>query len=195
MRRYGETYSSSVRKSVTVQLHVRARHRLRFDGPDLDAAAIDTRALLDELAELPGRRCRRHEGPLGAPGRPARRAARAARAEPRGDRRRASTSRPREPFSSVVVPEATPRFARLDGAAAVPAPWFVKPVVGRLSQEATRVDAEARLAQLAEDRSYRDEYARSPRRSARGRRPRLPRRGARDGRRGDARGLRARRPE
>ena len=61
----------------------------------------------------------------------------------------------------LVCPEATPRFALLDsGVPGFGPPWFVKPVVGRLSQEARRVDDEAGLAALREEESYRDGYAR-----------------------------------
>ena len=48
----------------------------------------------------------------------------------------------------AVVPEATPRFALLDGRAPFPPPFFVKPVVGRLSERAFRIDDPAQLAHL-----------------------------------------------
>ena len=60
----------------------------------------------------------------------------------------------------AAVPEATPRFALLEGSPPFPGPWFVKPVVGRLSQEARLVADEAALATLEEDPHYRDGYAR-----------------------------------
>ena len=47
-----------------------------------------------------------------------------------------------------VVPEATPSFAVLDGDLSFDAPFFVKPVVGRLSHNAFRVDNERDLAAL-----------------------------------------------
>ncbi len=47
-----------------------------------------------------------------------------------------------------VVPEATPSFAVLDGDAPLDPPFFVKPVVGRLSHNAFRVDNERDLAEL-----------------------------------------------
>lgn len=60
-----------------------------------------------------------------------------------------------------VVPEATPRFALLDGGPPPFAgPWFVKPVVGRLSQEARRVDDPAALSGIRDGDGYRDGYAR-----------------------------------
>ncbi len=47
-----------------------------------------------------------------------------------------------------VVPDATPSFAVLDGDVSLDAPFFVKPVVGRLSHNAFRVDNERDLAAL-----------------------------------------------
>ena len=47
-----------------------------------------------------------------------------------------------------VAPEATPRFALLDSRLPLPFPFFVKPVVGRLSQNAYRIDAADDLLQL-----------------------------------------------
>ena len=59
-----------------------------------------------------------------------------------------------------MAPTATPQFAPLDGSPPFPAPWFVKPVVGRLSQEARRVDDGSVLQTLVERAGYRDGYAR-----------------------------------
>jgi hypothetical protein len=47
-----------------------------------------------------------------------------------------------------VAPEATPRFALLDSRPPLPFPFFVKPVVGRLSQNAYRIDTADDLLQL-----------------------------------------------
>lgn len=61
-----------------------------------------------------------------------------------------------------VVPDAVPRFALVGGAGAWPTfrtPLFIKPVVGRLSENAFRVDSYRRLAELVED-GYPDRYAR-----------------------------------
>lgn len=61
-----------------------------------------------------------------------------------------------------AVPDAVPRFALVRGEATwpgFPTPFFVKPVVGRLSENAFRVDSYARLAELAED-GYPPRYAR-----------------------------------
>lgn len=61
-----------------------------------------------------------------------------------------------------AVPDAVPRFALVHGAATWPTfgtPFFVKPVVGRLSENAFRVDSYARLGRPVED-GYPDRYAR-----------------------------------
>jgi biotin carboxylase len=132
---------------------------VRFAGPDLDAARVDTRALLDELAELPT------DGVVGTKDRSALLAAQLA--ERRGlpgpspaaivSCQHKLTSRA---IQQRVAPEATPRFALLDAATPpFPLPWWAKPVVGRLSQKARRVDGADDLALLTEDAKYRDEYA------------------------------------
>jgi hypothetical protein len=131
---------------------------VRFAGPDLDVGEVDSRRLLDELAELPT------DGVVGTKDRSALLAALLAerRGLP-GPSPAAVVSCQHKPTSRAIqeraTPEATPRFARLDGSPPFPPPWWVKPVVGRLSQEARRVDTPADLAQLAEQRAYRDEYA------------------------------------
>lgn len=61
-----------------------------------------------------------------------------------------------------AVPEAVPSFAVVRSGSTWPTfgtPFFVKPVVGRLSQNAFRIDSYARLAELVED-GYPDRYAR-----------------------------------
>ena len=50
----------------------------------------------------------------------------------------------------AVVPAATPAFALVDGDVPFEPPFFVKPVVGRLSQSAVRVDDRADLGGLPE---------------------------------------------
>jgi ATP-grasp domain len=61
----------------------------------------------------------------------------------------------------ATAPEAVPRFALIDdgAAGAFTTPFFVKPVVGRLSENARRIDSFARLHELAED-DYPPRYAR-----------------------------------
>jgi hypothetical protein len=131
---------------------------VRFAGPDLDAVPVDTRALLDELAEVPA------DGVVGTKDRSALLAAQLAeRCALPGASPGAIVSCQHKPTSRAiqqrVAPQATPRFALIDAPPPFPPPWWAKPVVGRLSQEARRIDREAELAQLAEDRKYRDEYA------------------------------------
>lgn len=60
-----------------------------------------------------------------------------------------------------VAPEATPRFALLEGdGLPLGLPFFVKPVVGRLSQNAFRIDHERDLLGLSELDRYTSRYAR-----------------------------------
>jgi ATP-grasp domain len=134
------------------------RHRVRFAGPDLDAVDVDPRALLDELAELPA------DGVVGTKDRSALLAAQLAeRRGLAGPSPKAIVSCQHKPRSRMiqrgVAPESTPAFAMLNGAPPFPPPWWAKPVVGRLSQEARRVDNEADLAGLVEEPEYRQGYA------------------------------------
>jgi hypothetical protein len=129
-----------------------------FAGPDLDAGGVDARALLDELASLPA------DGVVGTKDRSALLAALLAERRPLpGPSPRAIVSSQHKPTSRAiqerVAPEETPRFALLEGEPPFPPPWWVKPVVGRLSQEARRADSMDDLVGLAEERAYRDEYA------------------------------------
>jgi biotin carboxylase len=132
--------------------------RVRFAGPDLDAARVDARALLEELAELPA------DGVVGTKDRSALLAAQLAerRGLP-GPSPAAIVSCQHKPSSRAIqqrlAPQATPRFALADVPPPFPPPWWAKPVVGRLSQGARRVDGDADLARLVEDQSYRAEYA------------------------------------
>jgi hypothetical protein len=58
-----------------------------------------------------------------------------------------------------AAPEATPRFAPLDGTVPFSPPFFVKPVVGRPSQNAFRIDDLAELAELRENERYTARYS------------------------------------
>ena len=58
-----------------------------------------------------------------------------------------------------AAPEATPRFATLDGTIPFDPPFFVKPVVGRLSQNAYRIDDLSELAHIRENERYTARYA------------------------------------
>jgi ATP-grasp domain len=59
-----------------------------------------------------------------------------------------------------VAPEATPDFALLDGPVPFDPPFFAKPVVGRLSQNAYRIDDLADLSLLHEADAYTSRYGR-----------------------------------
>ena len=59
----------------------------------------------------------------------------------------------------LAAPEATPRFAVLDGRVTFDVPFFVKPVVGRLSQNAFRIDDPRELLELHEIDRYTTRYA------------------------------------
>jgi hypothetical protein len=60
----------------------------------------------------------------------------------------------------LAVPEATPRFALLNGRAPPPLhpPFFVKPIVGRLSENARRVDDLAELPGEGDNAAYAEGY-------------------------------------
>jgi biotin carboxylase len=60
----------------------------------------------------------------------------------------------------ATVPSATPRFALLDGRPPFGPPFFVKPVVGRLSQRVRRIDDPLEIEQLEEVDAYMTGYAR-----------------------------------
>ena len=59
----------------------------------------------------------------------------------------------------LVAPESTPNFCVLDGHVPCDPPFFAKPVVGRLSQNAQRVEDEADLERLHEADRYTARYA------------------------------------
>jgi hypothetical protein len=134
--------------------------RIHVVGPDLDAVeSFDPEALLAEAAAVPA------EGVVATKDRAALLASLVAqrRGLP-GPTPQALLACQHKPTSRAlqaeVVPEAVPRFARLDGGMPTfPPPWFVKPVVGRLSQDARRVDDPAELAALSGWDAYREGYA------------------------------------
>jgi ATP-grasp domain len=134
------------------------RYRVRLAGPDLEAGDVDTRALLEELASLP------FDGVVGTKDRSALLAALLAeRRSLPGPKPAAVVSCQHKPTSRAiqrrVAPEATPRFALPRTRPDFPGPWWAKPVVGRLSQEARRLDDEAAFRVLEEEPSYRERYA------------------------------------
>lgn len=57
-----------------------------------------------------------------------------------------------------VIPDATPRFAPVNGTDAIGFPCFVKPVVGRLSDSARRVESPDDLSQFVHSRPYARSY-------------------------------------
>ena len=189
----GVRSSSSAHSNATSALRVSSSAGVRFAGPDLDAGSGRHARAARRAGRAPGGRRRRHERPLGAARCAARRASWAARPEPG-----AIVSCQHKPTSRAiqqrVAPQATPRFALLDGAAAVP-PAVVGKAGCRPVCLRRRAASTARQSSRSWPRpaSYRDEYA-DLAGLPRGRRPRIPGRGARYRRRGDARGLRARGP-
>jgi ATP-grasp domain len=137
-----------------------ARYSVRFAGPDLDGVdRPDTTALLSELEAIPADAvvASKDRSALlasvlaerrGLPG-PA--PAAIVRCQHKPSSRRLQQS---------AVPEATPRFAALDGEPPpFPPPFFVKPVVGRLSENARRVDSLSELAELPAEHGYGDGWA------------------------------------
>src|SRR5262245_2090751 len=135
------------------------RYRVHFAGSDLDQLeAFDPGAFLAEAEQLPA------EGVL------ATKDASALLAAVLASRRGLAGPTPEsvlriqhKPSARAVqqrvVPEATPRFALLDSRVPLSFPFFVKPVVGRLSQNAYRVDAEEDLVQVHESRADGSRYA------------------------------------
>jgi len=62
-------------------------------------------------------------------------------------------------FQRAVAPESTPRAALVGGPLPFEPPFFVKPVVGRLSEGATRIERLEDLPALASQDGYADRYA------------------------------------
>ena len=134
------------------------RYRARTVGGDLDAGGIDPADVLDEASGLPA------DGVAGTKDRSALLAAvLAQRRGLPGPSPQALFACQHKPTSrelqQQVVPEATPRFELVNGAPTLEPPFFVKPVVGRLSQLARRIDDPAGLAELPARDPYLAEYA------------------------------------
>ncbi len=137
---------------------------VRYEGADLDAIEdpFDPEAFLD--------RCLAHpvDGVVGTKDRSALLASLVAeRAGLPGPRPRALLACQHKPMSRLlqreVAPEAVPAFSLLDGhlswlRAPFAPPFFVKPVVGRLSENARRIDDPRQLSSLRED-GYPRRYA------------------------------------
>ena len=137
-----------------------SRWAIRYAGPDLDHFDdFDPEAFLADLAALSA------DGVVGTKDASALVAALlAARRRLPGPRPGALLNCQHKPTSRNiqlrVAPEATPRFALLDGAPPFDPPFFVKPVVGRLSQNAFRVDDSAQLLALPAPDASLARYAR-----------------------------------
>jgi hypothetical protein len=135
------------------------RYTVRAVGPDLDSHDVDPAAVLDDASSLPA------QGAVGTKDRSALLAsvvtARRGLPGPTPDALFACQHKPtsRE-LQRRVVPEATPRFERLNGRPRLPPPFFVKPVVGRLSQLGRRINDVSELAALPSHDPYVDGYAR-----------------------------------
>jgi biotin carboxylase len=135
------------------------RYSVRAVGRDLDSGEVDPGDVLEEASGL------RAEGAVGTKDRSALLAAVVAgrRGLP-GPTPAALFACQHKPTSREVqrrvVPEATPRFELLNGAPTLQTPFFVKPVVGRLSQLARRIDDPGELAELPSHDPYLDAYAR-----------------------------------
>lgn len=136
------------------------RYRIHFVGTDLDAVdRFDVEAFLEGCDSVPA------DGVVGTKDRSALLASLIAerRGLP-GPTPRAVIACQFKPIARALgraaAPGATPRFSLLEGVAPFPAPFFVKPVVGRLSQRARRIDDPAEIAALEEVDAYMLGYAR-----------------------------------
>ena len=135
------------------------RYRIRYAGSDLDQLeSFDPGVFLEDCAGLPA------DGVVASKDRSALLAALLAerRGLP-GPSPGALVACQHKPTSRALqalgAPGAVPRFALLGGEPPFPYPFFVKPVVGRLSQNALRVDGPDDLAGLHEIDSYTTRYA------------------------------------
>ncbi|HEX2044450.1 MAG TPA: ATP-grasp domain-containing protein [Gaiellaceae bacterium] len=135
------------------------RYRVRCAGTDLDQLEhFDPESFLAECERLPA------DGVVGTKDQSALLAALLAerRGLP-GPTPAALVNLQHKPTSRALqreaAPEATPAFALLDGAPPFETPFFVKPVVGRLSQNAYRIDDARDLLGLHEIDDYTTRYA------------------------------------
>ncbi|MGH3030157.1 MAG: ATP-grasp domain-containing protein [Gaiellaceae bacterium] len=135
------------------------RYRVRFVGTDLDQLDdFDPQAFLSECERLPA------DGVVGTKDQSALLAALLAerRGLP-GPTPGALVACQHKPTSRAVqrgeAPEATPAFALLNSRLPFGVPFFVKPVVGRLSQNAYRIDDPRDLLSLHELARYTTRYA------------------------------------
>jgi biotin carboxylase len=133
-----------------------ARYDVRFEGPDLDSlATFDAPSLVDRLVAVGA------DGVVATKDRAALLAALVAERAGLVGPAPAALARAQHKLTSrelqrEVAPEATPRAVALvpGEPPPLPVPFFAKPVVGRLSQGARRVDDAAELAGLDETNGY-----------------------------------------
>ena len=135
------------------------RYRVHFAGSDLDQLEdFDPEAFLDECEAIPA------DGVLGTKDQSALLAALLAerRGLP-GPSPQALVACQHKPTARAiqqrVAPEATPRFAVINGDPPFDVPFFVKPVVGRLSQNVFRIEDPDDLQDLHEIDRYTTRYA------------------------------------
>ncbi len=135
------------------------RYRLHFAGSDLDQLeSFDPQAFLAECETIPA------DGVVGTKDQSALLAALLAERRglpgPSPDALLRLQHKPTaRSVQQLAAPEATPRFAVLDGRVTFDVPFFVKPVVGRLSQNAFRIDDLRELLDLNEIDRYTTRYA------------------------------------
>lgn len=135
-------------------------YRVHFAGADLDAVALDDpESFLGECDAVPA------DAVVGTKDRSALLAALvASRRGLPGPSPRALIACQFKPTARALeraaMPSATPRFALLDGRPPFGPPFFVKPVVGRLSQGARRIDDPADIERLLDPDDYMAGYAR-----------------------------------
>jgi hypothetical protein len=136
------------------------RYRIHYAGADLDAIDdFDPQEFVEDCDAIPA------DGVVGTKDRSALLAALIA------DRRGLPGPSPRaliacqfkptaRALQRATSPSATPRFALLDGRPPFGPPFFVKPVVGRLSQRARRIDEPSDIERLVDVDDYMSGYAR-----------------------------------
>lgn len=135
------------------------RYRVRYAGSDLDLLEeFDARAFLEQWGDAPA------DGVIGTKDQSALLAAliaeRRGLPSPSTEALLACQHKPtsRE-LQRRAAPEATPDFAVVNRRVPFAVPFFVKPVVGRLSQNVYRIDDPAQLDDLHEMDSYTRRYA------------------------------------
>jgi hypothetical protein len=134
------------------------RYRVRYEGSDLDQLEdFDPEAFLEACESIPA------HGVIGTKDLSALLAAiLAERRGLPGPSTQSLLALQHKPTSRevqhIVAPRSTPKFCVLNGSTPCDPPFFAKPVVGRLSQNAYRIDGLADLAKLHEADRYTARY-------------------------------------